>query len=57
LEGLSEHQRLAVVSVHGFGWTMREVADLTGVALTTVQNHLDRGLAMLRDALEVRDRV
>jgi DNA-directed RNA polymerase specialized sigma24 family protein len=55
LAGLSERQRVAVVLVHGFGWTLREVAELTGVAVTTVQNHLERALAHLRSTLEVRD--
>lgn len=53
LAELSERQRLAVVLVHGFGWTLREVADLTGTKVTTIQNHLDRGLAKLRAGLEV----
>jgi DNA-directed RNA polymerase specialized sigma24 family protein len=30
LADLSEQQRLAVVLVHAFGWTMRDVAELTG---------------------------
>lgn len=50
---LSESQRAAVVLVHGFGWTMQEVAELTGVKVTSVQNHLDRGLKKLRAALKV----
>jgi DNA-directed RNA polymerase specialized sigma24 family protein len=33
-----------------------EVADLTGTKITTVQNHLERGLAKLRDALEGKQR-
>jgi DNA-directed RNA polymerase specialized sigma24 family protein len=53
LEALTEHQRVAVVLVHGYGWTMREVAELHDIAVTTVQNHLDRGLAKLRTSLEV----
>jgi RNA polymerase sigma factor (sigma-70 family) len=53
LASLSERQRIAVVLVHGFGYTMREVADLTGVKITTVQNHLERGLRRLRDRLGV----
>jgi Sigma-70, region 4 len=44
----------AVVLVHGYGWTPREVAELTGIAPTSVQNHVERGLARLRAALEVR---
>jgi RNA polymerase sigma factor (sigma-70 family) len=55
LASLSERQRLAVVLVHGFGYTLREVAELTGVKLTTVQNHLERGLARLRAQLGVSD--
>jgi DNA-directed RNA polymerase specialized sigma24 family protein len=55
LEELSERQRVAVVLVHGFGWTMREVAELQGITVTSVQNHLQRGLTHLRSALEVQD--
>jgi RNA polymerase sigma factor (sigma-70 family) len=54
LARLSERQRIAVVLVHGFGWTHREVADLTGSRPTTVQNHLERGLRKLRTDLEAR---
>jgi DNA-directed RNA polymerase specialized sigma24 family protein len=53
LASLSERQRIAVVLVHGFGYTLREVAELTGVKITTVQNHLERGLRRLRDRLGV----
>jgi DNA-directed RNA polymerase specialized sigma24 family protein len=53
LAALSERQRVAVVLVHGFGYTLREVAGLTGVKITTVQNHLERGLRRLRDQLGV----
>jgi DNA-directed RNA polymerase specialized sigma24 family protein len=56
LAALSERQRIAVVLIHGFGWTMREVAELTGVRVTTVQSHLERGLRNLRFTLEVADR-
>jgi len=48
LQRLTMNQRTAVVLVHGYGWTFREVADLTGVKVTTVQNHLERGLKKLR---------
>jgi DNA-directed RNA polymerase specialized sigma24 family protein len=53
LAALSERQRIAVVLVHGFGYPLREVAGLTGVKVTTVQNHLERGLRKLRDRLGV----
>lgn len=55
LADLTERQRTAVVLVHGFGWQLREVAEVTGLRVTSVQNHLERGLARLRDALEVHD--
>ena len=53
LAALTERQRIAVVLVHGFSYTLREVADLTETKITTVQNHLDRGLRRLRDQLGV----
>jgi DNA-directed RNA polymerase specialized sigma24 family protein len=55
LSSLTERQRLAVMLVHGYGYTVREVADLTGIKPTTVQNHLVRGLARLRAKLGVTD--
>lgn len=50
---LTESQRSAVVLVHGFGWTMREVAECTGIKVTSVQNHLERGLRKLRTTMKV----
>jgi len=55
LAALSQRQRLAVVLVHGYGYTLREVAELTGIRPTTVQNHLSRGLLRLRSLLGVDD--
>lgn len=55
LQELSDSQRTAVVLVYGFGWHLREVAELTGVRITSVQTHLERGLKKLRAALEVDD--
>jgi DNA-directed RNA polymerase specialized sigma24 family protein len=51
LKALTARQRSAVVLVHGFGWSLREVAELTGTKVTTVQNHLERGLTKLRRTL------
>lgn len=53
LAALSEHQRVAVVLIHGFGWKLREVAELLGVGISTVQSHLERGLRNLRISMEV----
>ena len=53
LSSLSEHQRVAVVLAHGFGWTHREIAELLSTSPSTVQNHVERGVAKLRASLEV----
>jgi DNA-directed RNA polymerase specialized sigma24 family protein len=53
LSGLTQRQRVSVVLVHGYGWTFGEVAEVLGIKVTTVQSHLDRGLARLRSVLEV----
>jgi len=48
LRELTARQRVAVVLVDGYGWTLAEVADLLGVKVTTVQTHHERALARLR---------
>jgi DNA-directed RNA polymerase specialized sigma24 family protein len=48
---LSEHQRVAVVLAHGFGYTHAEIANLLGIKRSSVQNHVERGVAALRTAL------
>lgn len=53
LAALSAKQRQAVVLVHSYQMTHQETADLLGVSRGSVQRHLDRGLAKLRDALGV----
>ena len=55
LSKLSERQRVAVVLVHSFRWSLAEVADQLGVAKGTVQKHLERGLRTLREELGVAD--
>jgi len=55
LGSLTQRQRLAVVLVYGYAYTLREVAELTGIRPTTVQNHLARGLARLRSRMGVSD--
>jgi RNA polymerase sigma-70 factor (ECF subfamily) len=58
LRSLTAHQRAAVLLVHGYGWQLRDVADLFGVGVSTVQTHVTRAMAKLRAALEVeRDAV
>lgn len=53
LNKLSARQRQVVVLVHGFEYTHQEVADLLGISRSSVQNHVERGLARLRTELEV----
>lgn len=53
LSHLSKKQRTAVVLIEGFSWTYQEVADLQGVARSTVQKHHDRGMAALRSEMGV----
>ena len=53
LAALPDRQREVVVLLHCFQWTMSEVAELLGVAKSTVQNHAERGLAALRSEMGV----
>jgi DNA-directed RNA polymerase specialized sigma24 family protein len=54
LAALPERQRTAVLLVHGWAWTHQEVAELMGVSVSTVRNHLARGLDTLRARLGVQ---
>jgi DNA-directed RNA polymerase specialized sigma24 family protein len=53
LRALSDHQRLAVILVHAYGWRVTEVAELLGVKSNTIQKHLERGLRRLRKSIGV----
>ncbi len=48
---LSEKQRIAAVLVHGFGWSLTEVAELMDVSVGSVHKHAERGLSKLRKTL------
>jgi len=52
LARLSDAQRVAVVLVHGYRYSYAEVADVLGVPVSTVRNHVHRGLDRLRNHLE-----
>jgi DNA-directed RNA polymerase specialized sigma24 family protein len=41
-------QRTCVVMVHAYRWTYQEVADVLDVPVTTVTNHVHRGMKQLR---------
>ena len=53
LARLSEKQRIVVMLVYCFEWTLSEVAELLGTEKGTVQKHAERGLARLRKTLGV----
>jgi DNA-directed RNA polymerase specialized sigma24 family protein len=53
LANLSTKQRAAVVLIHGFGWTVREVAELFDISAGTVQKHDERAMRKLRSSLKV----
>lgn len=50
---LPEQQRIVVTLLHGYGWTMTEVADVLDVSKSTVQTHAERGLERLRSQMGV----
>ena len=50
---LSQKQHAAVVLVHGYGWTITEVAEMWGVTFSTVKAHIDRAMSKLRKELGV----
>ena len=54
---LSKRQRIAVVLVHAYGWRRGEVAELLGTSVSTLDNHLSRGLTKLRTSLGVNSNV
>jgi DNA-directed RNA polymerase specialized sigma24 family protein len=46
-------QRQVVVLVGSYGFSHREVAELLSIGASTVQKHLERGLAKLRVSMGV----
>jgi DNA-directed RNA polymerase specialized sigma24 family protein len=55
LERLSSKQRLAVLLVHAHGWTHAEAARALEIDVSTLRNHVRRGMAKLRIELGVHD--
>ncbi len=53
LADLTTKQRAAAVLIHGFGWTVREVAELLDISAGTVQKHDERAMRKLRSSLKV----
>jgi RNA polymerase sigma factor (sigma-70 family) len=55
LAQLSVQQRSAVVLVHGYGMTQRHAAEVLDISVSTVREHLTRGMNTLRRLLEDDD--
>ncbi len=55
LERLTEMQRQVVYLVEGFGWGLTDVSRILGISVSTVRNHLSRGMDNLRSTLCVTD--
>lgn len=51
LAGLPLRQRQVVVLAVGFGFSHSETAEVLGIARSSVQNHVERGLRRLRQEL------
>ncbi len=52
LERLSPDHRAAVILVHAHGYSYEEAARTLNIPVTTVRNHLHRGMVKLRSLLE-----
>lgn len=49
---LRSEQRVAIVLVHSHGYSYREAAEILGIPVTTITNHVNRGMARLRRIME-----
>jgi DNA-directed RNA polymerase specialized sigma24 family protein len=54
LAALAERQRTVVLLIHGYQWTLTEVAEALSVSKSSVQTHHDRGMKKLRRNLGVQ---
>ncbi|MCU1366823.1 MAG: putative polymerase subfamily sigma factor [Ilumatobacteraceae bacterium] len=52
LAGMRPEQRVAVVLIHGYGWTYADTAAMLEVPVSTVRNWATRGLSKLRRLLK-----
>ncbi len=53
LVSLTENQRTVVMLLHGYDWTMEEVASVLGISKSSVQTHAERAMKKLRRKLKV----
>lgn len=52
LAKLTSRQRVALVLVHGYGYSLADAAAVVGCGVSSLRNHLDRGLRRVRRDLE-----
>ena len=55
LARLSEQQRAAVVLVHGYAMSQRHAAEVLRISVSTLREHLARGMERLRNDLKDHD--
>jgi DNA-directed RNA polymerase specialized sigma24 family protein len=55
LLGLTTKQRVALLLVHGYGYSLSEAATVMSCGTSSVRNHVARGLAQLRSAIGDHD--
>lgn len=53
LSRLPERQRVVVMLLYCFQWTMSEAADFLGISKSTVQSYAERGMTRLRQRMGV----
>jgi DNA-directed RNA polymerase specialized sigma24 family protein len=53
LVSLPDRQRTVVLLLHGYQWTLTEVAEALSISKSSVQTHHDRGMKKLRRSLGV----
>jgi len=51
LRSLTEDQRVAVLLIHGYGYSYDEAASFVDLPVSTLRNHIHRGMARLRDLM------
>ena len=55
LARLSDQQRASVVLVHGYAMSQRHAAEVLGISISTLREHLARAMVRLRDELKDSD--
>lgn len=51
LRSITDDQRVAVVLVHGYGYSYADAASILDVPVSTLRNHVHRGMTRLRELI------